>query len=130
MTNREIYTSALCILAESTSEGDNEDYEERAPYLIAAFLTEASDADTALRKALDEPIAAHFNAVFASLDNEFPLLDRFSTAAAMYVAAMLTIDDFPDVSDRIYDKYSDVMSSICSSVPAVCERIQNRYFYD
>jgi hypothetical protein len=130
MTNNDIYTSALAILAEGTSEGDNADYEERAPYLIAAFCTEAKDADSALRKALDEPMGAEFNAVFVPLEDDFPLLDRFSSAAALYLAAMLIIDDFPELSDKIYDKYSDAMSSICSSVPAVCESIQNRYFYD
>ncbi len=130
MTNKDIYVNSLAILAESLNEGDNDDYEERAPYLLAAFCTEARDTDACLRSALDEPEAKDFNAVFIPLENDFPLLERFSCAAAFYLAAMLIIDDFPEMSDRIYHKYSDAMSTICSSVPASCESIRNRYFYD
>ncbi len=130
MTNRDIYISSLAILAESMVEGDNDDYEERAPYLLAAFCTEARDTDICLRRALDEPEEKDFNAVFIPLENDFPLLERFSSAAALYLAAMLIIDDFPEMSDRLYDKYSDAMSAICSSASAISESIQNRYFYD
>ena len=118
------------MLAESSVDGDNEDYEERAPYLLAAFCTEARDTDASLRIALDERESDDFNAVFIPLENDFPLLDRFSSAASLYLAAMLIIDDFPEMSDRLYDRYCDAMSSIGRCVPAVCESIQDRYFYD
>ena len=42
MKCKEIYDSALRVLAESTLPADNDDYEERAPYLIA---TQAADGN-------------------------------------------------------------------------------------
>jgi hypothetical protein len=130
MLNKDIYDNALSILAESMVEGANTDYEERAPFLLAAFCTEALDTDTALRQALDESKAKAFNPVFVSLDDEFPLLARFSPAGALYLASMLVVDEDPDLSDRLYDKYSDAMSSICATLPAACESITDRYFFD
>ena len=45
MTNRDIYLRALSIIGESCDAEENEDYEERAPYLLAAFCTEAKEID-------------------------------------------------------------------------------------
>ena len=45
MKNREIYENALRLLALSAHEGENEDYEERAPYLLAAFCTEMTELE-------------------------------------------------------------------------------------
>ncbi len=130
VTNKDIYDSALRLLAESSVEGDNDDYEERAPYLIAAFCTEAEAIDKALRRMLYKPEGACFNAVFVPLSDEFPLLERFSAAAAFYLAAMLVIDYDRELSDTLYDKYSDSMSRICSCVPALTESISDRYYFN
>lgn len=129
VTNKDIYDSALRMLAESCVEGDNDDYEERAPYLLAAFCTEAEDTDKALRQILSEPEGACFNAVYVPLNEQFPLLDRFSAAAAFYLAAMLVIDDNRELSDTLYDKYSDSMSRLCASVPALSGSISDRYYF-
>ena len=130
MNNKDIYESALRILAESAAPEDNEDYEERAPYLLAAFCTEAEDTDKALRASLGEKKEAEaFNAVFLPLEARFPLLPRFSAAASFYLAAMLIIDDNAELSDRLYDKYCDAISRIQSTVPALTETVTDRYFF-
>ena len=54
MTCKDIYRNALAILAESMVPGDNEDFEERAPFLLANFCTELFDRDSAMRHFLGE----------------------------------------------------------------------------
>ncbi|MBQ9113036.1 MAG: hypothetical protein IJY08_05590 [Clostridia bacterium] len=129
MTVNEIYLGALSLLAESAFSGDTDDYAERAPYLAAAFCTEAQDTDDAMRAALGEPEAADFNAVHIPLDDSFPLLDRFAPAACLYIAAMLVIDEDEELSDRLYDRYSDCMSRICESVPSIPQTVTDVYYF-
>ena len=50
MINRELYENALRLLAQPT-DGANDDYEERAPFLLASFCNEAQEVDSFLRMA-------------------------------------------------------------------------------
>ena len=127
MTVKDIYEATLRILAESLDEGDNADYEERAPYLIAAFCTQTEDVDRALRKSLGESSQMDFNSVYIALEDEFPLLDRFAPAAALYLASMLVMDDFEALSDRLYEKYCDHISKICDNFPTLNTSIVDKY---
>lgn len=129
MLNKEIYDCALRLLAESTDDGANDDYEERAPFLIAAFCTEARNADKALRNSRSELSAVDFSPVYLGLEEQFPLLERFAAPAALYLAAMLVMDYNDVISDKLYDRYSDSMSGICSSIPALTEHIKDKYYF-
>ena len=128
MLLRDIYLSALRFLAESTAEGDNTDYEDRAPYILANLCCELQGIDGTLRKILGKAAASIPDAVYLPLDSEFPLLPRFSGIAALYLAAMLILDDNSSLSDSLYDKYCDAVSSVCSSVESVCESVKDVYF--
>ena len=131
MLSKEIYENALRLLAQSTNENENEDLAERAPYIIAQFCTEALYIDTALRRSLGEEDTPDFHKVWLSLDDTFPLLDRMAPIASMYLAAMLVLDEDKELSDTLYDKYCDAISSICSSICSVSEKIADKYFgYD
>ena len=129
MTIQELYQSALSMVNVPTGQGDTEDYEERAPYLAAAFCTEAQDTDNALRAATGEPVAPQFNAVYIPLDSDFPLLDVFSVAASLYLAAMLIIDEDEELSDKIYERYCDEMSRLSERIPCATESIADRYSF-
>ena len=37
-------------------------------------------------------------------------------AAALYLASMLVMEDFEDLSDRLYDRYCDLVSRFCEAV--------------
>ncbi len=128
MQNRSIYDAALRLLAESTVEGENEDYEERAPYLIAAFCTEMTELDGLLRTAAGEAIAALRDTVYLPLEDIFPLSDRFTAAASLYLAAMLILDSDEERSDKLYGQYSDAVSRIADSIPATLLPIVDKYF--
>ena len=127
MTNRDIYLRALSLLGENCDHEGNEDYEERAPYLIAAFCTEAKDIDASYRESMQMSPAKETDCVHIPLDSAFPLADRFVNAATNYLAAMLIIDENTELSDKIYDIYCDLMATIQSEIPAKIEKIAQKY---
>ena len=153
ITNKEIYNGALALIGELNGNYDCEDYEEHAPYLLASFCSLASDLDKKLREIDNLETASAFSHVFLSLDSVFPLCDRFVPLATMYLGAMLVIDDDPDLSDSIYEKYCDAISDISATIAAeleaikaasepepepepepermaICESIVEKYFFD
>ena len=121
MTNQNIYEGALKILAETSNTADNDDYEARAPYLIAAFCSETEEVDTAYRKANKLGSAEKVNDVYLALDSNFPRASRFASAACIYLASMLVIDTDPELSERLYEKFSDMLATICASIPQIAE---------
>lgn len=142
MLNQEIYEGALRLISESLEEGENEDYKDRASYLIAAFCCEVEELEGIMRRRLGLESRASFNPVWISLDDDFPSLDRLAVAACLYVAAMLILDDDPQRSDWLYDRYSDSLASIESSYQgggaeeepisemATLESIRDAYCFD
>ena len=126
MQNRDIYISALSHIGELHDE-ENADYMERAPYLLAAFCTECADTDAEYRKLHSLPSRTKTDAVYIPLDTDFPCADRFAIAAAVYIAAMLVIDENMELSDKLFDRYCDIMSTIQSELPSTVEKIVNRY---
>lgn len=126
MQNRDIYISALSHIGEFNTE-DNADYMERAPYLLAAFCTECAETDTAYRKLHSLPPRSASDTVYIPLDTDFPCADRFASAAAIYLAAMLVIDENMELSDKLFDRYCDIMSTIQSELPSTIEKIVDKY---
>ncbi len=127
MINSEIYKSALTLIGQSVSLSDTEDYEERAPYLLASFCNEVCEIDRAARRALGLEDTPSFNRVFLSLDSDFPLLDKFIAVAAKYIAAMLIIDENGDLSDTLFHMYCEGIERIRSEIPFILEGIANKY---
>lgn len=127
MKIKDIYTSALSILGEENGGEGNEDYEERAPYLVAAFCCEAETLDRDFRRANNLPTSDAFSYVCLPLDREFPCCERFVNAASMYLAAMLIIDENSELSDKLFDKYCVIMSKIHSEIPLMIEKISQKY---
>ena len=127
MINREIYTTALRLIGENPDTSENSDYEDRAPYLLAAFCTESAEIDTAYREANDLPPRTPVNNVSISLTGVFPCASRFTTAASLYLAAMLVIDENIELSDKLFDRYCDAMATIQSEIPAKIEKIAQQY---
>ena len=112
MINREIYDAALSILAEEQEELCD-DYQQRAPYILATFFCECREVNafyrTAHRQALpdeDDPSS------LPGLDEEFPLSERFFTAGVFYMAAMLVEMENDQLCDRLFSRYADAISRI------------------
>ena len=116
----------MVCLSPSDSEG-TEDYEERAPYLLASFLNRCAPLDRLYRRANALGASAGFDGACFPLDDAFPLSAIFATAATYYLAAMLVLDENEEMSDRFFAMYADELTSIRTSIPAVVEPILNKH---
>ena len=112
MTNRNVYDFALHALALHRVGEDTADLEERAPYLLAACCSEAQELDNALRQSLGQPLPSGVVGVYLDLDATFPLSQSFATLAGYYLAAMLIVEEDPELSDKLYAHYCDGMAAI------------------
>ena len=128
MKNRDIYENALRILAQSTAAGENEDFEERAPYLIASFCTEALEINRHLCEAIGKTPMSDFERVWLPLEENFPLIDRLAPIACLYLAAMLILDEDGDTSDKLYARYCEKITALWQEIPAAIEKIKEKYF--
>ncbi len=125
MTCREVYLASLALVCESQAE--NPDYEERAPYLLAAVSTQLAPMDRAVREAAGEDIPAYPNTVYLGLDEEFPLTQRLLPAALYYVGAMLVIDENEEMYEDLFALFSDAMAKLRATLPATPEPIRDVY---
>ena len=103
MLNKEIYRGALGLLGEPFDEARTEDYADRAPYIIANFISENASWDAKYRAFHGEAAARSrslsCSSVYASLDGAFPLSARFASAAEYYLASMLIDGEDGDRAD-------------------------------
>jgi hypothetical protein len=125
--NREVYESALRLLAEPDDSGRLEDFELRAPYVLGGFFYENGRLESEYRKYLGLDTREFVHAVFADLDDDFPFAERFVPAAEYYLASMLVIDEDGELSDKFFDLYSSSMSNIVGELPGSIERIADVY---
>lgn len=127
MTNREIYEAALSHLAQ-VREDACEDYEERAPYLLAAFVNECRGMDAFYSAAHGRTARQDRTVILLDLDENFPLDDRFCHAAAFYVAALLVEVEDEELSDRLFARYADAVSRIANEeTPAGIGQVRDVY---
>ena len=125
--NLDIYEHALALLSLELSTEENEDLAERAPYHLAAFCAEAEEVDRWLRSTVGADAAESFNSVCIPLEGDFPLSERLAPVAALYLASLLILDEDPERSDQLYDRYSEALSDVYRGIPATLESIREVY---
>lgn len=130
---RDVYSAALALLSEP--QGDDSaarrtDYDERAPYLLAAMCDEARAIDAAYRSASGEDAQPEFSPVCLEMYSSFPLTSRFAAPASAYLAAMLVLDENESLSDTLYSRYCDLMSELCAACPATSHPIVDVYGFN
>ena len=123
MKNQDIYEHALALLSLGHSSAENEDLAEQAPYHLADFCTENED----LNRWLSMSSTEEYSHTYLPLEQDFPLCDRLAPAAALYLAAMLILDEDEDRSDRLYGRYTEELSNIRYGIPATLESIRKVY---
>ena len=126
MTNKEIYLGALALIGEPDEYGAA-DYAERAPFILANFISENAALDNQYRRAHGKKALSDDLVIFASPDDAFPLSSRFAAAAEQYLAAMLLEEEDTERSDIFFDRYCKAMTAILAEIPAVREKIMNSY---
>ena len=138
-TNLDIYKNAISFIGQDFNNDDLSDMEQRAPYLLASFCCRAKNLDKDLRKIEDRGNQSEFSAVILTLEDNFHLLDRFATSAALYVASMLVLEENSELSESLYEKYCDDIASLASEIALLkrqsevysqCHPISDKYFFD
>ena len=128
MTYRELFDAAVRMVAENAEEGDVTDYEDRSSYLLATVSNQCAALDRAYRLANGAIDTALIKVgVCVMLDETFPLSDAFAPAVTYYLAAMLVLDENEEMSDTLFSRYADAIAQLRSQMPAVTEKIVNRY---
>ncbi|MCQ2354388.1 MAG: hypothetical protein MJ102_04690 [Clostridia bacterium] len=146
MKVRDVYETALAFLAEKGGSCVEYDFEERAPFIIAAAAAEAETLDREYRRSYgaenqensendnDGGMNSGSTLMFArpvrlSLDSEFPLCDRFASVAAYFTAAMLIAGQNADLYDFFFDKWCDALATIAAGLPGKSGSTRDVYPY-
>lgn len=158
MKVRDVYETALAFLAEKGGSCVEYDFEERAPFIIAAAAAEAETLDREYRRTYGIPdtrvnggadgaenqgnsgndndgrMASGSTLMFArpvrlSLDSEFPLCDRFASVAAYFTAAMLIAGQSADLYDFFFDKWCDALATVAAGLPGKSGSTRDVYPY-
>ena len=127
MKCNDIFKSALRLLNEKGAEDETGEFADRAPYILSSMFSEAARTDRHYREANGIDGVVSFNPTYTELSEDFPLSDRFSSAATFYLASLLIIDENEALSDTFYEKYCDSMSAIASEITASVAKIKNVY---
>lgn len=128
MTYQEILDAAMRICCEgSYSTNYIKDYTERAPYILASFLTHIAPLERKYRRAYALEEVPPFEGVTVALTDTLPLPSVFASSAVFYLSAMLTIEENEEMSDKFFAQCSDALSRIESNLPTTVEAIVNRY---
>lgn len=127
MICRDIYRLSLNILAQDSESNTTSDLEHRASYLLALFCMESQELDRHLRKQMGIEEGEEFQRLHLDLSSQFPLLDSLVPAAALYLAAMLMVDEDEALYEKIYEQYCDVISKLQSGFSFELESIEDLY---
>ncbi len=129
MNYRDLIDGAIAIVCENASVTfGNEDYNARAPYLLATFVTQYAKLDGEYREANNlEGKVISTDAAAIDPNAEFPLCDVFAPAAIYHLASGLVIDENEEMSDKFFDRYISVILDIRKALPASVGAIVDRY---
>ena len=129
MSNQEIYDAAIRLIGETSDSNANEDYRDRAPYLISAVCHRYAPLDVLYRQAhgLEKQKLLEINTY--PLPTLFPLSDAFAPSVSMEVAGLLVLDENPKMSEQLTGWASSTISEIQKSIPFKKEKIQSSYAF-
>lgn len=128
MTYRDLMNGAIAAVCEDASSAGVEDYQTRAPFLLATFVTQYAKLDDNYRAANGmENKVISTDAAAIDLEDDFPLCDIFAPAAINHLASGLVIDENEEMSDKFFDRYINIILEIRKNIPAKMESIIDRY---
>ena len=127
MTNQEIYEAALRLCGEQEDHTNNADYKKRAPQLLAVFCQQNARLDRIVREANGSEPQTLPSALSLPLADAFPLSDAFASAAAYWLAGMLTTAENTSIGDRFLEQAQEALKAIRKEVPFRLENIRSVY---
>jgi hypothetical protein len=125
----EIYEASLRLSSEVSDPNANEDYRERAPYLIAAICYRYASLDTSYRQANGKEAQKLLATNCFPLTTLFPLSDVFAPPVSMAVAGLLVLEENPKMSAQLMDLADEAISEIEKSIPYKKEKIRSHYTF-
>lgn len=126
MTCNNIYYLAVRLLGEEPDASDTEDLRRRSAALIGAICTSLAASDGKYRAGSGLAVC-EWDGGELSLEDEFPLVSRYSTGAAYLLASALVLDENRGLSDELNVRGKYEISSINSEIPASLEKITEVY---
>ena len=127
MKCNEIYEAAMAHIGVNPYSLGSEAYEARAPYLLCAICYELGKLDREYRLAHGEQTQKPWDGLSLSLSADFPLLPRFSSAAAYCLASSLVASERVNLSSELYMRYNQSVNDITSELPYTPETTVNVY---
>ena len=129
MTNQEIFSAVLHLVGENPHSEGNEDYAERAPYLIAAACYRYAFIDESYRLAYDMEKQKILSINCFPLSTLFPLSDVFAPPVSLAVAGMLVLEENPKMSDQLLKMADAAIADIQKSIPFRKEKVLSHYVF-
>ena len=132
MRNSDIFKVTLAAICEDPSSSVNtQDYNMRAQFLLADFITQYAPLDASYRVANGmESQKIPTDVTLIDPEDDFPLCDVFTPVAIDYLASALVIDENEEMSDRFFDRYINGILEIRKALPAKQHPIVDRYGLD
>lgn len=129
MRNSDIFKITLAAVCENpSSSSDTADYNMRAQFLLADFITQYAHLDALYRAANGmESKNISTNSSVIDPEDDFPLCDVLIPVAVDYLAAALVLDENEEMSDRFFDRYINGILEIRKTLPAKQAPIVDRY---
>ncbi len=127
MTHENIIESAVTLAGEMYGVA-GDDYTLRACPLLALIYNQCDPLDRLWRQENDLPESAWVPATtIADTAGTFPLSDAFLVPVPYALAALLTLDENPELSKFLYANYVEGLADIRRRIPAKVEKIADRY---
>ena len=128
MTCADILTMATNLMAENgASTVTLSEFNDRAPYILAAFCGEARLIDKRYREAFMLGNQPAFDRVRLAPEATFPLCERLAYPAAFYLASTLIADENPEISKVFTERCHNALESAYGEIPCTLHPIVNRY---
>ncbi len=115
MTCRTIYTIALTLIGEVETAGLHEDYAERTPSLLYIIFSRYAK----LSEMLSGDAVKNQDLHITSLDAGYPLDERLIPVCAETLAAMLIIDELPEITKMLNSKADSDVKAITNDLTEI-----------
>lgn len=127
MTNLEIYDAALRLASEIPLSDTNEDYEARAPYLLAMICHRYAALDRVYRLVHGLEEQELLSITHLPLQIQFPLSEPFLAPVSTALAALLVLEENPQLSKSLAELEGEMIHEIREGIPFQKETIVSRY---
>lgn len=130
MTHKDIIESAVTLAGEMYGAAGS-DYSLRSFPILASIYNQCDPLDRVWRESNNLPESTWIPCTkILDQDEDFPLSDAFLAPVPYALAALLTLDENPELSKLLYAKYVEGLAEIRKRIPAKTEKIVDRYHFD